>query len=77
MMTRYSYIIIDPLSSFGPGDRLQGVLSFFQPPPANGKHMFSLWMCPPFLLGSSAKDLLEAELLPVQRKVTAYQHVGP
>ena len=26
-MTRYSYIIIDPLSSFGPGDRLQGVLS--------------------------------------------------
>ena len=29
-MTRYSYIVIDPLSSFGPGDRLQGVLSFLR-----------------------------------------------
>ena len=29
-MSRYSYIVIDPLSSFGPGDRLQGVLSFLR-----------------------------------------------
>ena len=41
-----------------------------------GKHILAMWASRPFLLGSSAKDLLEAELLPVQRKVTAYQHVG-
>ncbi len=29
-MTRYSYIVIEPLSSFGPGDRLQGILSLLR-----------------------------------------------